>query len=861
LDKLKKVDIGKNMTHITREKLKNGATVLLIETHQAPVTSINICLRVGSRKETDAEAGICHLIEHMLFKGTKKLAPGEVAKKIEAGGGDVNAYTSWDETVYYCTLSSRHTHRGLDILSDAALNSVIDPTELDREREVVIEEILRGKDSPTRVLSEEIFGKAFQSHHYGRPIIGYDKTVRGFSRKKVLDFYHRWYIPKNMVVVVAGDFKTRDIMKRCEKIFGGLPKQPSPVEPCAAEKQQTKTRTLALTNPIKGSHMALAYHVPQLDHEDIPPLDILSHILGEGESCRLDMEVKDKKGLVNAAYSTVYSPQDPGLFYLSYSLPEKNIAPASREILDQIRRLQDQKVDHDEMVRAKLNIKSDTIYEKETVEGLARKHGYFENILGRYDFDDHYYQAIDDTTPDDLLRVAQKYLQIKNLTLGLIQPQTGRKKWKSSDLLSLTHPKKKAKTRLKKKPEVSHLKLKNGLRLIFRENPNVPTISIRTAHLAGIRAETKRNNGIHTLLSHLWGKSTTHLNAPEMARQMELIAGSVEAYTGRNLTGMKADFLSEKTRDGVRLFLDALLNPRWDATEIEREKFNQLEALRREHDAMASLAFKLFLQKLFPRHPYGLSLLGEAKNVRSFKAKDLQRQFQKILNPKHMVIAVVGDFDTQAMKDLLVPSLEDLKRKENGLGPIKMDPLPKKNIRVEKKLDKFQAHIVYGFRGVRFKDPDRYALDVLNNILAGQGGRLFLELRDKMSLAYSVTSLSQEGIEPGYFGVYIGTEGSKVNTAIAGIERELKKILANKVSQAEMDRAQQYMVGAYDIELQRNSYVATQLAFNEIYGQGQNEWVDLPKKIKKVTKDQVFSIAHKILKMNHRVLSVVRPKG
>ncbi|MDX1387346.1 MAG: pitrilysin family protein, partial [bacterium] len=448
-----------------------------------------------------------------------------------------------------------------------------------------------------------------------------------------------------------------------------------------------------------------------------------------------------------------------------------------------------------------------------------------------------------------------------NLTLGLVHPENGKKKWKSPDLLSLTRPVKKSKVPFKKKPEVSYVKLKNGLRLIFRENPNVPTISLRTAHLGGIRAENKKNNGIHTLLSHLWGKSTTNLTAAEMAREMELIAGSVDSFTGRNLTGMKADFLSEKTREGAKLFLDALLHPRWDPREIEREKSNHLEALRREQDAMASLAFKLFLQKLFPRHPYGLSLLGEAKNVRGFKAKDLENQFRRLLNPKHMVIAAVGDFDTQAMMDLLIPSLEGLKGKKDGLGPFKTDPLPKKNIRVEKKLDKLQAHIVYGFRGVRFKDPDRYALDVLNNILAGQGGRLFLELRDKMSLAYSVTSLSQEGIEPGYFGVYIGTEGSKVNTAIAGIERELKKVLAQKVHQSEMDRAQQYMVGAYDIELQRNSYVATQLAFNEFYGQSRSEWLDLPKKIMKVTRNQVFQVAHKILKMDHHVLSVVRPKG
>ncbi|MCC7343336.1 MAG: insulinase family protein, partial [Deltaproteobacteria bacterium] len=172
---------------------------------------------------------------------------------------------------------------------------------------------------------------------------------------------------------------------------------------------------------------------------------------------------------------------------------------------------------------------------------------------------------------------------------------------------------------------------------------------------------------------------------------------------------------------------------------------------------------------------------------------------------------------------------------------------------------KFQAHLVLGFRGVSYADKDRYALDVLNNILAGQGGRLFIELRDKMSLAYSVTSLSQEGVEPGYFGVYIATEPRKVNTAIEGILRELKKVTEELVAPEELQRAQQYMVGAYEIDLQRNSTVATQLAFNEIYGIDRREWLILPEKILRVTRQDVLKVARKVLKLDRYILSVVKP--
>lgn len=848
------------MLKINRQVLPNGTTLLLIETHQAPVVSINICVRVGSRFETEQEAGICHLIEHMLFKGTERLGAGEVAKRIEANGGDVNAYTSFDETVYYCTLASRHFEAGLDILSDAVLNSVFDPDELGREKEVVIEEILRSKDSPGKVLSEAMFQKAFPTHNYGRPIIGFQETVKGFSRDKILDFYRSWYVPENLVVVMAGDFKTDRALELCQKIFGKLPALATPRAACAQEVSQEKARSVVLTNPIQGSTMMMGYHVPGLDHADIPALDILSHILGEGESSRLELNIKERKGLVNSVYSYVYSPADPGLFAVGYNLPEKNLAKATQSIVEEIYQFKDKKLDHDELSRAKINIKSDAVYEKETVEGLARKYGYFETILKKYQFDEHYYQKIDAVTPDDVREVAAKYLRPEGLNIGLIYPQASKKKISAKDLLHWAQPKKPIKRTVKKSQnEVHYLKLKNGLRLILKENPNVPTVVIRSAHLGGLRSETPKNNGIHGLLAQLWGKSTVNLDAEAMAREVEMIAGSIQAYNGRNVTGMKADFLSEKMRDGVQLFLDALLHPRFDKQELERERQNILEALKREEDQLASLAFKQFQQRLYPKHPYGMSLLGTAANVRRFQIKDVKRAFEENLDPKNLVISVVGDFDWETMAGLLRPSLEGIKGKRRAFKAPKVDPAPSTIQRIEKTKDKFQAHLVLGFRGVSYADKDRYALDVLNNILAGQGGRLFIELRDKMSLAYSVTSLSQEGVEPGYFGVYIATEPRKVDTAIEGILRELKKVTEELVAPEELERAQQYMVGAYEIDLQRNSTVATQLAFNEIYDIDRREWLLLPEKILKVTRQDVLKVAKKILKLDRYILSIVKP--
>ena len=207
---------------ISKFVLKNGMTVILQENSSAPVTAVNVWVKTGSTCETEEESGLAHVHEHMLFKGTKKYAVGEIAKTIEGGGGDINAYTSFDETVYYVVSASRFLPSTLDILADVMQNSTFDPTELAKELEVVQEEIRRGEDTPGRVLSQKLFSTAYEKHPYRNPIIGTKESVNSFNRKKVLNFYNKWYTPQNMVLVVVGDFKTKKLKPVIEKTFGKL---------------------------------------------------------------------------------------------------------------------------------------------------------------------------------------------------------------------------------------------------------------------------------------------------------------------------------------------------------------------------------------------------------------------------------------------------------------------------------------------------------------------------------------------------------------------------------------------------------------------------------------------------------------
>ncbi|MBL7685709.1 MAG: insulinase family protein [Deltaproteobacteria bacterium] len=840
--------------------LPNGMTLILVEAHHSPVVAFNACFRVGSVVESNDEAGLCHYIEHLIFKGTPKRPAGQIAAAIEASGGEINAYTSFDETVYYCTVSSRYFDEGLDILSDAILNPLFDAEEMAREKPVIIEEINRSQDTPGKVLSENLFKTAYQHHPYGRPIIGSKETVNSFTRDTVAEFYKRWYIPQNLVFVISGDFNPEEAKQKVSKIFSNYQSQSVPQVKIPVEPDQNEARSVLIHRPIEGRYVQMAFPIPSLQHSDLPALDILSHLLGEGISSRLEQRIKEKKGLVDSIYTYAYTPKYPGLFVIGFTTAEKKIIKAAQEILKEIFNLEHDRISHEELSRARINIKSDAWYERETVEGLARKYGYFETILSDYGFDRKYYQKIDEVDPDDIHEVAKKYFKPQSLNLALLgaeskilTPET----FSPEIILSAIKSKKQKNIPSKSKKEVLVKKLKNGVTLVLKESPHLPLASVRMVNFGGVRKETSANNGIHHFLAQTLTKGTQNRSAEQLALEIEQIAGSIDAFSGRNLDGVQGDFLSEKLDTGLDLLTDVFLNPSFHKNEIEKERRVTLEAIRREQDQLSTLVYKKFLSMLYPSHPYGLPLIGRQETVQNFSQKDLILSHQQMIHPKTMVVSMVGDFDSDRIEDYFNQKLSHLKSKTHKEAPLKEPKAPQEILKHVEKKSKMQTHIALGFLGTKITSTDRHAMDVLNNILSGQGGRLFIELRDKQSLAYTVTSYAQEGMERGFFSVYIATEPQKVDQAIEGILLQLKNIRENLVNTDELDRAKKYLIGSYEIDLQRNSSVATHLAFNQIYGMGADEWKRLPEKVSKVTRQDILEVAQKYLLLDSYVLSIV----
>lgn len=843
--------------------LPNGMKVILAADDRAPAVSFYNWVRVGSADERDDEAGMAHVLEHMLFKGTPSRGVGEIAQEVESCGGDINAFTSFDTTVYYVTVASRYFDRGLAVLFDAVHHSMIDAGELELEKEVILEEIKRGEDSPSSRLSQALFATAFQVHPYRRPVIGYRDIVAGASREAIWSFYKRWYYPANMVLVVAGDFDPKRAAREIRRVCGKGKRRKPRTQRRVREPKQDGTRIRQLVSDAQETYFDLGFHIPNVQHADIPALDVLSVALGAGNLSRLGWRLRRVEQVATSIQAFAYTPRNPGLFLIGGTAPLDRGDAAIRATTHELFGILDEHLREDELERARTSIEGEAVYERETVQGIARKLGFFETVAGDLKLEDRYYKALSTLTIEDVQKVARRYLKPENLTMTTLAPE-GAQVPDEKQLRALAqeaHASVQPKRRAKRSRRESVVTLDNGARLVLRADRGVPIASLRGVFLGGLRVETEETNGLSHLVSRLQHKGTQRRGYSEILRLVDGFAGSLSGFAGYNSFGLRCETLSKHLRGAVELFSDVLLNPSFDAKELDVDRGQVLQAILSMGDHLSSYCMRLFTQTLYQKHPYRMSLLGTADRVAEYQPRDLQEFYARLAKPDNFVLAAVGDFDVDHMEAMLSRHLSDWR----GESPFELPSVPQEDFataprEVVEHKRREQAHVVVGFPGVTITHSDRHALELLAATLGGQAGRLFKQLRDKEALAYSVTAFSQEALDPGYFAVYIATDPSKLDRATAGIRRELELVKKNGIRLEELEGNARQIVGQYEIDLQRSAARAASFAFNERYGLGYDYYRRYPDAVLAVTVDDVVDAARRYLDFDRAAWAIIRPE-
>ena len=827
--------------------LPNGLTIIVQEDHSAPVASVQAWCATGSiYEDQQMGAGLSHILEHMLFQGTKTRTSNEIAPKIQDVGGYMNAYTSFDRTVFWIDLPKDGVPTALEILADAMMNSTLPPKEYNKEQEVIRREFAMGMDDPDRMAGLLLFTTAYHRHPYRFPVIGELEIYNQLTQEQVMQYYKTRYVPNNLTFVVVGDVDAEKVRQQLAELFKPYPKKSLQPLFIPTEPPQLGRREVHQEFATELTHLSMAWHIPELTNPDVPALDLLSTILGDGRSSRLYRRVREEAGLAFSISAFSYTPGDPGLFGIDATVDPKKREAAEQLVLRIVDEVKQAGVTVDELAKAKKITLSHHLGSLTTMRGQASDIGSNWLLTRNLNFSRDYLDAVQKVTLDDIKRVAATYLSDNNLTVVSLNPK--------GSLGAQAQG-----TKAVAAGEIQKFDLPNGLRLLVREDPRLPIVAIGSVFRGGLLAENPQDNGITRLMAKVLLKGTKTRTAEQIANEIEAVGGSVSSDAGNNSFTVSVDVTKPDMKLGLDLLADVLLNTTMPEKAITREKEIQIASIQQEDEQLTTVARNIMRQALFPQHPYALRSNGSAESVQRLTQKDLVEFRDRYVVAKNGVVFVFGDVKASEVKQLVEQTLGKMKPGALALTDAKPSAPLGKPETVESHKDKAQGVIMVGFRGASLASPDRYALDLIDEASSDLGSRFFIRIREQMGLAYYVGAGQMQGLVPGLFSFYLGTDPKKIEPVKTALLDEIHKLANDGLTPEELARAKQKLVGQQEIANQSNDAFGYHTALDELYGLGFDYYKRLEHDVNAITLDDIKQMAAKYFRDQPYVLATVRP--
>lgn len=831
-----------------RELLPNGLNVLVLEDHSAPVASVQVWIATGSIHEDRLlGSGMSHLLEHMAFKGTTTRGANAIANAIQDEGGYINAYTSFDRTVYWVDVPSSGVRSCLEILTDAALRSTLPADEYVKEQEVIRREFAMLADDPDRVNSQLLFATAYREHPYRHPIIGHLPMFNALTRDQVMGYYQTRYVPNNMTVVVAGDVRTEDVLAQVRELFATQDAKALPPVFLPPEPQQRGRREAALEHATELSRTIAAWHVPRITHEDVPALDVLATALGDGRSSRLFRKVRET-GLAHGASAWSYVPSEPGLFGLDLTTDPDRRETALRASFDVLEEVRQHGLGAAELGKARKVILSNQLHTLATMRGQASDLGANWMLTGNLNFTRDFLRAIDAVTNEDIQRVVRRHLHDDNLTITSVNPPGTRKTVVAGARVAET--------------DIQLFTLANGLRVLVKEDPRLPLVSMNAVFRGGLLTETPETAGLSKLLARVLPKGTATRSADELADLVESVGGSYGADGGNNSLSVAVEVLQSDVALGLDVLADVVLNATLPAEQIERERTVQLAAIKSEDEHMTAVARNILRENLFVGHPFAQRSTGTRESVAALTREQLVAARDRFFVGRNGIVSVFGAVRADEVRAQLEVLFAAMPAGEPALRHPPQPTAPAgSSTHEETKPDKEQAVIMTGFQTCDLLHEDRLALDVIDEACGDLGSRFFIKIREELGLAYFVGSMQLLGLAPGALIFYLGTDPAKLDTVRPVFEAEIAALGREGLSADEFRRAKTKLLGKQAIGLQSAASLAFHCALDELYGRGYAHYRQLVPELEALTIERVREVARKYLDGKPSVTAIVKPEA
>jgi len=831
-------------TTATQQKLDSGLNVISHVDHAHPLICFQIWVETGSMHELPSPgAGLSHLLEHMVFKGTKSFSGEELMSRVDDLGGSWNAYTTYDRTVYYLEGPSEAAGEFLKLLFELVYLPTLPESDYEMEKEVIRREIAMGNDDPNSVGWQALMEDVYPSGMKRFPIIGDLDRFNDITHEEMVQYHEGRYTFDNSFVVLSGDIDLDAIVSQLTELQKdvaprrlheiGLPLEKPLVAPVKAAREF----------PLPSCKVNVVWDAPEVGHPDLVALEILSTVVGGARSSTLFQTLREKEMLAMSLSSWVWTPKlGKGFFSVSMECEPEKFHDLHTRLYDLIDNL-----DFSEMEQPLQRAKKQTLMSQlgtlMTVSDRASDLGsnWFE--ARNIDYTKYFLEKVSEVTVEDLERVAKRYLIAKSTVSSALVPEEfdPYKDVQSSDNADEIIP------------ELS--KLSSGMPFITGIDKKLPTVSFQLIYKGGIRIEKEELEGIGSLYSSVLGKGTKKRSAEEFTLAIDQLGASL-SFSGGNNTFIVSGFCLEGDLEELcELVSEALNEPLLGNEDVEKERAHLLSKIRESALDPVRLAFWHSRRELFGDSPYRFSRLGSEETMQNITVADIEAYHQDLIKDGEAVLSVFGDLSEKHLT-IFEDAFGKLPYKQKQEGKTELSFGVGRN---DHQLDKEQAVIVVAYPTASVSCDDVHVLEILQEYFSGMAGPLFVELREKLGLAYFVSCTQFLGIETGMFSFYIGTDPKRKEEALSEMQKLVAKIVQEGLTEEDLATVKKGISTSNARADQTHLNQARAHGLNVLFGKGVEYREEVRQMITETSVEEVSNCLKKYFSDRTPVITVVSP--
>lgn len=830
--------------------LENGLTVITKEQPEKNLVAVNAYVKGGSRTESPDISGLSHYYEHLIFRGgTQKQAQLETRKAFQSLG-TFYGFTSDDLTCYYIVSTRENLDEALWRHADAVMNLKLTQEKVDKERQVVMEEYNMDWDQPGYRAYYLLMETVYKTHPYRITPIGDKEVILNSNLDKFKTFYQERYVPNQIVLGCVGNFKTEELLEKIKKLWGRYPKGKESFELGKTEPEQKEFREASVEMKAAHTYMQWGFPIPGAAHPDMVTLELLNNILTNGENSRLYQALKVKDNLVLSVGSTVEKRKDPGVMVLDLQLEPGRESQVVEKVFAELKRIATAGVTADELSGAKKNLENAYYFDHQSFISQAQTLSFYaansDLVLENY-----YLDQLRNTTAEDLLDVARKYLKPSRTSIATAKPEGSKPLAFAPIAKKVRFPKVEEKSYASTK--ATRKVMANGLTLVSKPDFSSNTVAVKVYVKGGLLAEDEKTNGVCNFISESLLKGTKEKDASQIQSEIDrlgisLSAGSFEDYSSLSLLSTPSNFVPAS-----RLLVEVASQPSFPETDVGVVKGDILAQIKSITDRSYDLTNREFAREIFANSPYHRPVIGEENTVQSLTREDLAEFHRRLYVPGNMVVAVAGAYSTENLGQLeeLLSALPVGEKPNLNLTREVYQPQYKMK---EFPMDKTQITFNLGTMGVGVTHPDYLTLKLVERVFSR---RLFFKYVYEEGIAYRMWTYLRPRLLATPFTFEMGVSLPNYQKGKEGILKEVEVILGSTIPADDFEVAKKNLVTTLYLNQETNSGQTENMAFYEMAGLGYDFTDRIKDKLKPITLKQANLIAKKYLDPRRYTMVVV----